>query len=92
MSTTHTLATASFIALIALTAPAQAQTASAASAPAAGAKVSSDCAKPMARHDHAAERGMPAAKSAAMPCAPAAAASATSKKPAHDHAKFHKNS
>jgi hypothetical protein len=56
-----------------------------------------DCGKStMRRHDHGAERNTGAtAKPMAMPCSDAGGASAPEKagmkKPAHDHAKFHKN-
>ncbi len=77
--------------------PVFAQQAPAAPSPAASAPM--DCTKSAAkRHDHGAERGLgvsTTSKSGAMPCAgeSAAAASGTrgKKKPAHDHAKFHKN-
>jgi putative alpha-1,2-mannosidase len=60
-------------------------------APAAAASASTDCAKPMARHDHGAEKGTPSPKAAA-PCGAAAASKKTAKaKTGHDHAKIHKN-
>lgn len=63
----------------------------AASPPVAAPSTPSDCAKPIARHDHGAEKGTPSPK-AAMPCAATPAASATKTKAisGHDHAKFHK--
>ncbi len=63
-----------------------------AAAPAAAASMPMDCTG-MKRHDHGAERHAPSGK--AMPCAPVSAASKPAAKartkPAHDHAKFHKN-
>jgi hypothetical protein len=66
--------------------------------PIAGSTMPHDCAKPIARHDHGAENGMPTPKVATAPCAPSAAAakpdsaaSATRQKPIHEHGKFHKN-
>ena len=79
------------LALAAATAVAQERPAAApAAAPAASMPM--DCGSgAMKRHDHGAERNAPSAKS--MPCAPATAASGAKSqaKPAHDHAKFHKN-
>lgn len=43
-----------------------------AASPASATPAPMDCARPMARHDHGAERGMPTPKSAA-PCGPAKA-------------------
>jgi hypothetical protein len=57
--------------------------------------MSHDCG-PAARHDHGAERGMPAPRMAACPMAaptPAAAAAPAAKpkaRPGHDHARVHK--
>lgn len=89
----------SFIALamsaLVSAAPAFAQQATPTAAPASSASM--DCGKStMKRHDHGAERNTGAtAGTMAMPCPAADAASApektTKKKPAHDHAKFHKN-
>lgn len=72
-----------------------AQQAPEAAAQATSAPVAMDCAaSPMKRHDHGAERGT-GATAKPMPCAVTGAASspdkAARKKPAHDHAKFHKN-
>jgi hypothetical protein len=76
----------------ALSAAAQSRPADIASAPTTTAtSMSRDCAKPIARHDHAAERGMPKTQAAAEPCPPVKAASAPKSKSTHDHAKFHKN-
>ncbi|MBP6318767.1 MAG: hypothetical protein KA431_11625 [Rubrivivax sp.] len=78
----------------ALSAFAQTQPTSGASAPMSGAMMSTDCAKPMARHDHGAEKGMPRPMVRSGPCAasasataPDAAASAaqTKKLPKHNH-------
>lgn len=73
------------------------QPAPSASAPMAGSMMSHDCAKPMAMHDHGAEKGMPRPLSMSAPCAGGAAASApakgdaaTKKQLTHDHSKFHK--
>jgi hypothetical protein len=65
--------------------------------PAPAAPSSGDCAKPLARHDHGAEKGTPSPKAGA-PCADAPAASAAKTKakakakgkPGHDHSKVHK--
>ena len=63
--------------------------ASASSATTAGSG-SQDCAKPGARHNHAAEKDAPPSVSG--PCAPARSAASKAKaKPLHDHAKFNKN-
>lgn len=62
----------------------------AAAAPASAAPAQTDCAKPMARHDHGAERGMPTPKAAA-PCGPAKTRTKAKAVTGHDHAKFHKN-
>lgn len=93
MITTRILSVAFLVTSIALSAAAQDRPAAPAPAPAsmASASMPQDCAKTMARHDHGAERNAPSAKSAAGPCAPAAAASAPKAKLRHDHAKFHKN-
>ena len=88
MTTTRILSIAFLVTSIALSAAAQDRPAAPAPAPMASASMPQDCVKPMARHDHAAEKGAPRAKSAS-PCAPVAAASAPKAK--HDHAKFHKN-
>jgi hypothetical protein len=49
-----------------------------------------DCTKPMARHDHGAERGTPTPMSAGCPMAIADTSAKTKAKLGHDHAKFHK--
>jgi hypothetical protein len=87
-------------ACVAFAASAQTQTtqpAAPASAPMPGNMMSHDCAKPMAKHDHGAEKGMPRPLSMSAPCAGGAAASApamgdsaTKKQLTHDHSKFHK--
>lgn len=91
MSKIHHLVAVLFSTL-ALAASAQAQQPMGASAPMPG-----DCAKPQAKHDHGAEKGTPRSLSKAGPCKtvtvasePAVAASASRKKPTHDHAKTHK--
>ena len=52
-------------------------------APAASGAAASDC-----RHDHMAEKGMPASKS--VKCGPARPAEAAASKPLHQHGKVHK--
>lgn len=61
-------------------------------APAAASSASTDCAKPMARHDHGAEKGTPSPKAMA-PCGAESASPAkkVKAKAGHDHGKFHKN-
>lgn len=93
---TSALANASIALIVTLaTGAALAQDSKPAAAPAAApaASMPMDCGSGMKRHDHGAERNAPSAKS--MPCAPADAASGAKAKPkakpAHDHAKFHKN-
>ena len=96
MTTIRTLAAAFFAASIALSGTVQAQPAPAASMPMAGGTMPSDCAKPIRKHDHGAERGMPTPAAKSAPCAVAAAASApaaaasAAKKPGHNHSTFHK--
>jgi hypothetical protein len=58
--------------------------------PVAATSAQTDCAKPTARHDHGAERGMPTPKAAA-PCGSAKTKAKAKAVPGHDHAKFHKN-
>lgn len=96
MSTIRTLSATFFAASIALSGAVQAQSAPAASMPVAGSAMSHDCAKPMRKHDHGAEKGTPTPAAKSAPCAaataapaPAAAASAA-KKPGHNHSTFHK--
>jgi hypothetical protein len=86
MRTSLVLLSSITLALSAAAAAAQERPAGAASA----ASMSMDCnASGVKRHDHGAERNT----AQSMPCAPAQAASGAKprKKPAHDHAKFHKN-
>ena len=59
---------------------AQQRPAQMASAPMAAASMPVDCAKPMARHDHGADKGSPQPKSKSGPCAPAKGASAATVK------------
>jgi hypothetical protein len=92
MTTIRILSAALFVASIALTATAQAQTGAAASAPMAGAATSADCPKPMAKHDHGADKGTPHPVSMSAPCAPTTSASAPKRGSRHDHAKFNKAS
>ena len=49
-----------------------------------------DCTKPMARHDHGAERGTPTPMSGGCPMATSDTSAKTKAKLGHDHAKFHK--
>jgi hypothetical protein len=86
MTTLRFLSLALIVSSFAVTAAAQQRPADPASA-----SVPHDCAKPMARHDHGAERGSPRPGSMSGPCSPAPGASAPKAKPLHDHATFHKN-
>lgn len=99
MTTIAMLCTAFLAGTLAVGATAQTAPSTAASMPMAGAAMPRDCGKPLARHDHGAERGSPAPKAKTAPCEqgagaakPAQAASAPSKRPKHDHGRFHKNS
>ena len=56
MTTIRTLFVSALFASAALAATAQTQPAASASMPMGGAMVSHDCAKPMAKHDHGAEK------------------------------------
>jgi len=94
MTTIRTLLASVLFASVALSAAAQTQPAAAASAPMGGAMMSMDCAKPMAKHDHGAEKGTPRSMAKPGPCtagasamAPEGAASAaqTKKLPKHNH-------
>ena len=91
MTTFRILSAALIVSSIALTAAAQSRPAEMASTPMSAASMPMDCAKPMAKHDHAAEKGMPKTQSAAGPCPPLAAASKPKSEARHDHAKFNKN-
>ena len=91
MTMTRILFASIFCASLALIAPAHAQSATGASAPAL-ATMGRDCAKPMAKHDHAAEKGNPKPASMSDGCAPAkakstAAAASAAEKKTHNHAK-----
>lgn len=79
------------LALSAASAFAQQPPAASDATPTASASVSRDCRKPMAGHDHLADKGIIRPQSG--PCAGKRAASGarTPAKPVHDHAKFHKN-
>jgi len=68
MTTIRTLFVSALFASAALAASAQTQAAASASMPMVGAMVSHDCAKPMAKHDHAAEKGMPRPMAKSSPC------------------------
>lgn len=94
MSKIRTLFASVLFASVAVTASAQTQPAPGASTPMGGAMMSGDCAKPMAKHDHGAEKGTPRAASKSGPCptgamvtAPEAAASTAQAKkmPKHNH-------
>jgi hypothetical protein len=97
MSTLRNLSAALFAVAVALTTSVQAQTAPAGAMPMTGDAMSHDCAKPMRKHDHGAEKGTPTPSAASAPCtaamaapAPAEAASSAKKAAGHDHSKFHK--
>ena len=64
-----------------------AQAQSTAAAPSASASMPHDCAKPMAKHSHPAEKGNPMTTSKSDPCAAAAPATTKKDKTKHDHAK-----
>jgi hypothetical protein len=94
MCTIRTVFVTALFASAALAASAQTQPAASASMPMGGAMMSHDCAKPMAKHDHGAEKGTPHAMSKTGPGAAGAAAmapegaasSAPAKKlPKHNH-------
>lgn len=94
MSTFRTLFVSALLATVALAASAQTQPAAGASMPMGGDMMSHDCAKPMAKHDHGAEKGTPRSMAKSGPCragatamAPEGAAStAPAKKlPKHNH-------
>ncbi|MBI2752400.1 MAG: hypothetical protein HYX46_02635 [Betaproteobacteria bacterium] len=95
MTTIRNLFAIAFATSIAFAAVAQAQSAPAASAPMMGGNtMPHDCAKPMAKHDHGAEKGTPRPMSMTGPCAAGAAATApegaasaakTKKLPKHNH-------
>ena len=70
MSTFRTLFVSALFASAALAASAQTPPAASASMPMGGAMMSHDCAKPMAKHDHGAERGTPRSAPKSGPCAP----------------------
>ncbi|MDO9286447.1 MAG: hypothetical protein Q7U26_16245 [Aquabacterium sp.] len=94
MNTIRTLFASALFASAALAASAQTQPAASASMPMGGVMMSYDCAKPMAKHDHGAEKGTPRAMPKSGPCAvgatataPEGAASAAPAKklPKHNH-------
>lgn len=93
MTTIRKLCVALFVSTLALTATAQERRAGSPASPTADASTPHDCVKPMLRHDHTAEKGMPTPKSIIDPCTPSAAASAPKAQvmPRHDQAQFHKN-
>lgn len=80
------LSVAFFVTLIAFAANAQSQPMAAPATPMAGALMPHDCARPMAKHDHGAQKYTPTLHAMSGPCAPAAAASASKLKSRHDHA------
>jgi hypothetical protein len=80
MTTLRILSIALIASSLAMTAGAQQRPADSASSPMAAA-MQDDCAKPMARHDHGAEKGTPTPRAKSKPCAPAATASASKAKP-----------
>ena len=85
MIITRILSVAFFVTSIAFAASAQSQP-MAAPSPMAGASMPYDCARPMAKHDHGAQKNTPTPNTMSGPCAPAAAASASKVKSRHDHA------
>jgi hypothetical protein len=56
----------------------------------AGTAITHDCAKPMPRHDHGAEKGTPTPMRVACPMAATPSIEKAKAKRGHDHAKFHK--
>lgn len=89
MTTNHILSVAIFLTATSLTAVAQEVPGASASSPMASTSMPQDCAKPMPKHDHGAEKGASKPMSISGSCASAAGTSAA--KPRHDHARFHKN-
>ena len=94
MSTFRTLFVSALFASAALAASAQTPPTASASMPMGGAMMSHDCAKPMAKHDHGAERGTPRSAPKSGPCAPgmgamapegSASAAPAKKLPKHNH-------
>ena len=90
MTRLRTLSLSLMLSTLALGATAQAPLPAADPAPATLAAMPADCARPMRKDNHGAEKGMPAPQATAGPCGPAGAASAVKAKPIHDHGKFHK--
>ena len=86
MNTKRILSFSLLVASLALTGLAHAQSA-AVPPPADSASMPHDCAKPMPKHSHAAEKGMPVTTSKSSPCAPAAPAKTKKDKTKHDHAR-----
>lgn len=94
MSTFRTLFVSALFASAALAASAQTPPAASASMPMGGAMMSHDCAKPMAKHDHGAEKGTPRPMAKSGPCMAGATATASDgaasttpakKLPKHNH-------
>lgn len=79
------------LALSAATALAEQPRAASDSTPTTTASLPQDCRKPMARHDHLADKGI--IRPVPGPCVgkPSAPGAKAKAKPVHDHAKFHKN-
>jgi hypothetical protein len=91
MNASRVFLTALFAATVSLAAQAQSQGAPSTAAPAKAPTLSKeDCQKAnAARHDHGKEKG--GGSMAAMPCPPAAPASAAKANKPHNHGTFHKN-
>ena len=94
MTTIRTLFVSALFATAALSASAQTQPAAGSSMPMSGAMATQDCAKPMAKHDHGAEKGTPRPMAKSGPCVAGAAARApegaastaqAKKVPKHNH-------
>ena len=79
------------LALSATTALAQQPPPASESTPTTSAPASQDCRKPMARHDHLADKGITRPMSGPCVGKPSTAAVKAKAKPVHEHAKFHKN-
>ena len=74
MTTIHNISAAILACAFGLTVTVQAQPAAAGAVPMAGATLKQDCARPVAKHDHGAEKGTPSPKTMSGPCTPADAA------------------
>jgi len=80
-----------FVPTIAFTAIAQDRAPGSPATRTADASTPHDSVKPIPRHDHTAEKGLPTPKSIINPCTPGAAASAPTANLRHDHAEIHIN-